>query len=119
MKLVRTIPRLGSLPELFGSYCAHCHQAETIEYHAGINGLSRQSERRSPIIRVQSLRTLKSATFGPWHNCDTHRGLGPREVASIRLRFKSSDSCERPVSLTADSDVFTVIMWYSFAEVQF
>jgi hypothetical protein len=32
MKLVRTIPRLGALPEMFGFYCASCHQAETIEH---------------------------------------------------------------------------------------
>jgi len=30
MKLVRTIPRLGALPEIFVFYCAGCQQAETI-----------------------------------------------------------------------------------------
>jgi hypothetical protein len=32
MVLLRAIPRLGVLPELFGFYCLHCHRAETIEY---------------------------------------------------------------------------------------
>jgi len=35
MVLVRTIPRLGALPELFGFYCAPCHRAETIEHSVG------------------------------------------------------------------------------------
>ena len=35
MELVRTIPRLGALPELFGFYGAPCHRAETIEYSGG------------------------------------------------------------------------------------
>ena len=29
MKLVRTIPHLGGLPELLVFYCAECRQAET------------------------------------------------------------------------------------------
>jgi hypothetical protein len=32
MKLVRTIPRLGGLPALFGFYCGPCNRAETIEH---------------------------------------------------------------------------------------
>jgi uncharacterized protein YbaR (Trm112 family) len=35
MVLVRTIPRLGALPELFGFYCAPCRRAETIEHTVG------------------------------------------------------------------------------------
>jgi hypothetical protein len=35
MVLVRTIPRLGALPELFGFYCAPCRRAETIEHSVG------------------------------------------------------------------------------------
>ncbi len=38
MKLVRTTPRLGTLPQLFGFHCARCHQAEKIAYPEGING---------------------------------------------------------------------------------
>jgi hypothetical protein len=34
--LVRTIPRLGALPELFGFYCARCRRAETIEHSVGL-----------------------------------------------------------------------------------
>jgi hypothetical protein len=30
MQLMRTIPRLGALPEIFVFYCARCQQAETI-----------------------------------------------------------------------------------------
>jgi hypothetical protein len=30
MQLVRTIPRLGALPEIFVFYCARCEEAETI-----------------------------------------------------------------------------------------
>jgi hypothetical protein len=36
MVLVRTIPRLGALPELFGFYCARCRRAETIEHSVGL-----------------------------------------------------------------------------------
>jgi hypothetical protein len=31
MKLVRTIPRLGGIPELFVFFCSMCNQAETKE----------------------------------------------------------------------------------------
>jgi hypothetical protein len=32
MKLVRTIPRLGALPEMFGFYCAPCNRAPCVVF---------------------------------------------------------------------------------------
>jgi hypothetical protein len=50
MVLVRTIPRLGALPELFGFYCAPCRRAETIEHsvlgHYAHDAFGRRAARR-------------------------------------------------------------------------
>jgi len=45
MVLVRTIPRLGALPELFGFYCAPCRRAETIEHNVGATMMLSGEER--------------------------------------------------------------------------
>jgi hypothetical protein len=39
MKLVKTIPHLGGLPEIFVFYCSRCKQAETKEQAVKCEGL--------------------------------------------------------------------------------